>query len=181
MENPPTQKSADEAREERDAHIFAQMLNGRAMPEIARSEGLSLRRVQQIVAREISKRDADPADTYRMLQIARLERALVPLERQIEDGRTAAVSAYVRVIEQLTKLAHKPLQLGEDWCRTPEDVRNVERRIARLAAARDILAERRTAALDAENERIASRNAEALDIPRNREIGPFPGVRISRA
>jgi len=178
--SPQTQKSAAEKREERVAHIFAQMLDGRSLTEIARNEGLSLRRVQQIVAEEISQRGADPADAYRMLQIARLERALVPLGRQIEEGRPAAVSAYVRVIAQLSKLARKPFHLDEGSLRTPADVRNVELRLARLAAAREILAERRDAVLDAENEKIASRNAQGLENAQNREIGPFPGLRISR-
>ena len=43
METPP-QQSAAERREERVSHILAQLLDGRAVREIAANEGLSLRR-----------------------------------------------------------------------------------------------------------------------------------------
>jgi hypothetical protein len=131
METPPPQQSAAERREERVSHILAQLLDGRAMREIAGNEGLSLRRVQQIVAEQISERGSNAADAYGMLQIARLERALDLLGRQIDEGRAAAVPAYVRVVEQLTKLARTPLHLSEGPFRASRDVATLEKRLAR--------------------------------------------------
>jgi hypothetical protein len=43
---------------------------------IRASPRLSVRRVQQIVRQEINRGDANPADDYALLQIARLKRAL---------------------------------------------------------------------------------------------------------
>ena len=60
----------------RAQRIFARLMAGQSMRAIATSENLSLRRVQQIVREQLDRRNANPADDFALLQIARLERAL---------------------------------------------------------------------------------------------------------
>src|ERR1700733_11988523 len=60
----------------RAQRIFARLRAGESMRAIAASEALSLRRVQQIVWEQLDRRNANPADDFAFLQIARLERAL---------------------------------------------------------------------------------------------------------
>ena len=61
---------------ERAQRIFARLMAGDSIRAIATSESLSVRRVQQIVRERLDRRDANPADDFVLLQIARLERAL---------------------------------------------------------------------------------------------------------
>jgi hypothetical protein len=56
----------------RARRIFARLMGGESMRAIAASENLSLRRVQQIVREQLDRRNANPADDFALLQIARL-------------------------------------------------------------------------------------------------------------
>jgi hypothetical protein len=144
MVNPnPKPKSTAAERHERAQHIVARRLDGRSLSEIAVAEGLSVRRVQQIAAEEIARRDADPSDDYTLLQIARLERALEMLGRQIDDGKASAVPAFVKVVEQLGALTKWTFHLSRE-AMSRERV-EMDARFARLDVAREIVAERRTA------------------------------------
>ena len=89
-------QSAPSEKSERMRHVFAQLMDGRSMREVAAAEGLSVQRIQQIVADEISRRDADPAEDHALLQIARLERAVELLGAQIDEGKAAVVPPFSR-------------------------------------------------------------------------------------
>src|SRR5580704_7564797 len=73
----------------RARRIFARLMGGESMRAIATSENLSLRRVQQIVREQLDRRNANPADDFALLQIARLERALDLIGGQIDAAREA--------------------------------------------------------------------------------------------
>ena len=66
----PVQSTSEE--HQRAQRIFARLMGGESMRAIATSENLSLRRVQQIVREQLDRRDANPADDFALLQIARL-------------------------------------------------------------------------------------------------------------
>ena len=154
---------------ERDRHIFARLLDGLSIRDIADVEGLTPRRVQQIVARELASRDMNPAREYQMLQIARLERALELLGAQIDAGQASAVTAFVRVMEMLNRLTGDHLYLGATPFRQKSDLAAMEERFQRLSVAREVLVERH-----------AKRNAaQAVEIPGNRETGNFARPDIS--
>jgi hypothetical protein len=171
---PPKPKSSANEKTERARHIFAGMMGGRSLREIAEAEGLGVRRIQQIVAEELARRDANPADDYALLQIARLEQALELLGAQIDAGKAAAVPAFLRVIEQLGRLTQGHLYLASSSFRVAEDAPAMEERLRRLAAAREVLAERRAARALKDAEKSAKPNApQALDITRNREMTDF--------
>jgi hypothetical protein len=86
---PPTAKPDSFLTEEhqRAPRIFARLMAGESMRVIAASQNLSLRRVQQIVREQLDRRNANPADDFALLQIARLERALDLIGDQIDAGK----------------------------------------------------------------------------------------------
>jgi hypothetical protein len=99
----PTAKHVRSSSEEhrRARKIFARLIAGDSIRAIATSENLSVRRVQQIVRERLDRRDANPADDFALLQIARLERALDLIGAQIDAGKPSAAHAYVRILDHL--------------------------------------------------------------------------------
>ena len=57
----------------RAQRIFARLMAGESVRAIAASETLSVRRVQQIVRERLDRRNANPAEDFALLQIARLD------------------------------------------------------------------------------------------------------------
>ena len=155
---PPIRNPA--ASRERTRHIFARLMQGQSTAAIAAAEGVSLRRVQQIVHAELARREANPAEDYAIMQIARLERALDLLGGQIEAGRASAAPAFVRTIEILSKLAARPLRLDSPVFREIGAVAAMTERLARLDAAREIVAERALAADTKQNDGQAIEKTE---------------------
>jgi hypothetical protein len=152
------------ARRIQTRHVFARLMEGQSTRDIAAAEGLSARRVQQIVRAELKRREANPAEDYVIMQVARLERALDLLEGQIEAGRATAALAFVRVIETLSKLAVRPLHLPSPSFRPDGAVAALAERLARLDAAREIVAERAFAAATKRNDGEAIEEAESGEI-----------------
>ena len=129
------------------------------MREVAAAEGLSVQRIQQIVADEISRRDADPAEDHALLQIARLERAVELLGAQIDEGKAAVVPAFLKAMKQLNALAQQKLSLNSAPFRARNRLENFAARFGRLDATREILAERAAARAAARREKEAKQNA----------------------
>jgi hypothetical protein len=132
-------RSGPEGRK-RAQRIFARLIGGQSVRAIAAAERLSVRRVQQIVRQELQRRDANPADDYALLQIARLERALDLLGAQIDAGKPAAVHAFVRILDHLNRLAPERLRLRATALRVGDEADKMAERFERLDAAREALA-----------------------------------------
>jgi hypothetical protein len=160
MSDPNVKPISPSKKSERARHIYAAMMDGRSLREIAEAEGLGIRRIQQIVAEELARRKGDPATDYALLQIARLEQAQELLGAKIDAGEAAAVPAFLRVIEQLFRLA--------------DEADEMEERFERLAIAREVLAERRARRRRAESEGSAQPNApQVLEITADGETVDF--------
>jgi hypothetical protein len=129
---------------QRAQRIFARLMGGESMRAIAASENLSLRRVQQIVREQLDRRNANPADDFALLQIARLERALDLIGAQIDAGKASAAHAYVRILDHLNRLAPDRLRLNVAFQGIGREVDTMEDRLGRLDAAREALAVRQT-------------------------------------
>ena len=167
----------------RAQRIFARLMGGESIRAIAASENLSVRRVQQIVRQELDRRDANPADDFALLQIARLERALDLIGGQIDAGKPSAAHAFVRILDHLNRLAPERLRLKAAFQRIGDEVDKMEDRLGRLDAAREALALRQ-----AENgprglrENAAKPNRpQALDNKGNRETADSAPSIISEA
>ena len=175
MSDPNAKPISPSKKSERARHIYAAMMDGRSLREIAEAEGLGIRRIQQIVAEELARRKGDPATDYALLQIARLEQAQELLGAKIDAGEAAAVPAFLRVIEQLSKLTQRQLHLGGSAAfRLADEADEMEERFERLAIAREVLAERRARRRRAESEGSAKPNApQVLEITANGEIVDF--------
>ncbi|MGC2788232.1 MAG: hypothetical protein WA397_31225 [Roseiarcus sp.] len=168
---------------ERAQRIFARLIAGESIRAIAASETLSVRRVQQIVREQLDRRDANPADDFALLQIARLERALDLIGAQIDAGKPSAAHAFVRILEQLNRLAPERLRLKATFRRVGDEVDKMEDRLGRLDAAREALALRQAeSAAKALGENAAKRNGpQPLDIEQNGEMADSPIPMISEA
>jgi len=174
----PVRSSADAHKRAR--RIFARLMGGQSIRAIAASETLSVRRVQQIVRQELERRDANPADDYALLQIARLERALDLLGGQIDAGKPAVVSAFVRILDHLNRLAPDRLRLHA--IRFGGEVDQMAERLDRLDAAREALALRDTeGGLRRREDAAKSNRAEALENKANGETADFAPSTISEA
>ncbi len=80
------------ARESRRARIFARLREGWSYAEIAREQGLTGRRVRQIVGKALEKRIVDPAADHARLPLMRLEPALRLAARSLVLRRREAAS-----------------------------------------------------------------------------------------
>jgi hypothetical protein len=175
VSNPDPQLTEEHQRAQR---IFARLMGGEPMRAIAASENLSLRRVQQIVREQLDRRNANPADDFALLQIARLERALDLIGAQIDAGKPSAAHAFVRILDHLNRLAPDRLRLKAAFHRFGDDVEKMEDRLGRLDAAREALAMRQASSGLRANS--AKRNgAQALDIAQNREMADSAPSMIS--
>ena len=119
------------AARKRAQRIFARLMGGNSIRSIAQSETLSVRRAQQIIRRELNRRDANPADDCALLQIARLERALDPVGGQIDAGKPSAAHAFVRILDHLNRLAPDRLRLPRAFNRIGDEVDKMEERLGR--------------------------------------------------
>ena len=175
MSDPNVKPISPSKKSERARHIYAAMMDGLGLREIAEAEGLGVRRIQQIVAEELARRKGDPANDYALLQIARLEQAQELLGAKIDAGEAAAVPAFLRVIEQLSKLTQRQLHLGGSAAfGLADEVDEMEERFERLAIAREVLAERRARRRRAESEGSAKPNApQVLEITADGESVDF--------
>jgi hypothetical protein len=166
----------------RARRIFARLIGGQSVRAIAAAERLSVRRVQQIVRKQLERSNVNPADDYAFLQIARLERALDLIGGQIDAGKPAAAHAFVRILDHLNRLAPDRLRLREATFRFETDVDKMAERLDRLEAAREALvlkdAEMRPRKRD---DSAQSNRAQIPDSKGNRETADFAPSTISEA
>jgi len=92
----------------RRERIFARLREGWAYADIAQAEGLSSKRISQIVGKALQKRTTDSASDHAMLQLARLEPALRLAAGALADGDVAAISPYLKLLDRLDRY-QKPL------------------------------------------------------------------------
>jgi len=99
---PATKKRRPNAhfRELRRARIFARVREGWPYAEIATEEGLTSRRIRQIVSETLQKRVVDTATDHAMLQLARLEPALRLAAEAVMSGDVTAIRYYLKLLDQ---------------------------------------------------------------------------------
>ena len=175
----PVRSSSEEHKRAR--RIFARLIAGESIRAIAISENLSVRRVQQIIRERLDRRDANPADDFALLQIARLERALDLIGGQIDAGKPSAAHAYVRILDHLNRIAPDRLRLKGTFQGFGDEVDRMEEQLGRLDAAREALAPREAKKGPSESRaKTAKRNRpQALDITQNREMADSAPLIIS--
>ena len=143
----------------RRERIFARLREGWAYADIAQAEGLSSKRIGQIVSKALQKRSPDSAADHAMLQLARLEPALRLAAGALADGDVAAISPYLKLLDRLDRY-QRPLAAVPVY-----DDKARERLLAKM--------NRIVARLDAKHARRAAK-AAAMDAAR------LPAVSIGR-
>jgi hypothetical protein len=121
--------------------VFAGLLEGQSAAAVAADEGITPRRVRQMVKETLDRWDADPAQDFADLQIARLELALRPLEQKIAAGDVSLVSKFVKVLSLLDKYHDSPMRVIEKIAEKDRES-HFTGWLERLAASRDAVAAR---------------------------------------
>ena len=88
----------------RRARIFTRLREGWPYTEIAREEGLTDRRIRQVVSETLKKRIVDAPADHALLQLARLEPALRLAAGAVADGDVGAIRYYLKLLDQLDQL-----------------------------------------------------------------------------
>jgi hypothetical protein len=99
----PKRRPNEHMRELRRARIFARLREGWPYAEIAREEGLTDRRIRQIVSETLKKRVVDEPTDHAMLQLARLEPALRLAAEAVVSGDIKAIRYYLKLLDQLDR------------------------------------------------------------------------------
>lgn len=95
---PPHRRSA-----ELRLRIMEKLVAGLSVARIAQFEKLTVRRVRQIVAETLAKRETDPPAGYVQLQIARLNEAMMVAHSMTMNGDLGAMDRLIRLTSELDR------------------------------------------------------------------------------
>ena len=102
-EERPRKRHTQFSRAARTKRILEQLREGWAYDDIAREEGLTGRRVRQIVAEFLKAREALEGATHAHMQIDRLGRAMRVASDALARGDIRAIGPFIRVIDRLDR------------------------------------------------------------------------------
>ncbi len=139
MSHPPRTDRKTQIR-----RVLAALVAGRSPREIAAAEGVTVRRVQQVISAALKQREANPGSDFKLLQIARLEQALETIGAEIDAGDTRSIYAYLMALDRLCKLGEDEFHLADPCFRRSGAVDALEERFRRLETVRELIAARRT-------------------------------------
>jgi hypothetical protein len=94
---------ARRATAERKQRILERLTTGASVMNVARVEKITVRRVRQIVAEMLAKREADPAAGFVQLQIARLGDAMVVAHTMMMEGDLQAMDRLIKLTAELDR------------------------------------------------------------------------------
>jgi hypothetical protein len=101
---PPARRSAARrAAAERKLRILERLTAGVSVGHIAYVEDITVRRVRQIVAEMLAKREVDPPAGFVQLQIARLSDAMVVAHTRMMEGDLRAMDRVIRLVGELDR------------------------------------------------------------------------------
>ena len=137
-EQAPLKRGTRFTRAARAARIMKQVRDGFAYADVAREERISVRRVQQIVADEIRRREADEGATHANLQLDRLGYAMRVACEKLAEGDVKAIAPFVKVVDRLDRYQELAREAKPRRTRSPEDavvLQELIRRFGRRDAA----------------------------------------------
>ena len=132
----PLKRPTRFTRAARAARIIKQVRDGFAYADVAREENISVRRVQQIVAEAIKRREADEGATHANLQLDRLGYATRVACERLAQAHVKAIAPFVKVIDRLDRYQALAREARPRRTRSPEDavvIQELVRRIRRDA------------------------------------------------
>lgn len=95
--------AARRATAERKLRILERLTMGASVANIARVEKITIRRVRQIIADMLAKREADPPAGFVQLQIARLSDAMVVAHTMMMEGDLKAMDRMIKLTSELDR------------------------------------------------------------------------------
>ena len=136
-EQAPRKRGTRFTRAARAARILERVRDGLAYADVAREEKITVRRVQQIVAGEIKRRETDEGATHANLQLDRLGYAMRVACEALAEGDVKAIAPFVKVIDRLDRYQELAREAAPPRTRSRGDelvVREMVRRIRESAA-----------------------------------------------
>src|SRR5580658_5652174 len=127
----PRKRHTKFSRAARAKRILEQLREGWAYDDIAREEGLTARRVRQIVAQFIKTREALGDATHAHMQIDRLSRAMRVASDALAQGDIRAIGPFIRVTDRLDRY-QALAQETKPWPTPAEDQLVVQQLVARI-------------------------------------------------
>ena len=100
---PPRRTAMRRATAERKLRILERLTAGVSVPHIARTEDLTIRRVRQIIAEMLAKREVDPPAGFVQLQIARLSDAMQVAHTMMMEGDLKAMDRVIKLAGELDR------------------------------------------------------------------------------
>ncbi len=94
---------ARRATAERKLRILERLTMGASVANIARVEKVTIRRVRQIVAEMLARREIDPPAGFVHLQIARLSDAMVVAHTMMMEGDLKAMDRLIKLTGELDR------------------------------------------------------------------------------
>ena len=91
------------ATAERKLRILERLTAGVSVAHIARVENITIRRVRQIIAEMLAKREVDPPAGFVQLQIARLSDAMIVAHTMMMEGDLQAMDRLIRLAGELDR------------------------------------------------------------------------------
>ncbi len=88
---------------ERRQRIFGRLRVGWTYEKIALEEGLSERRIRQIVTDAVRREELDDPTNHALLQLMRLEGAQAVAAQAVDSGDLAAIGPYLKVLERIDR------------------------------------------------------------------------------
>ena len=90
-------------RAERNFRIFNMLKAGVSVAQIAKQEGLSTRRLRELIQELLDRREFDPAPGFVQVQIGRLSDAMMIAHGAMMDGKLHALDRVVRLVGELDR------------------------------------------------------------------------------
>jgi len=95
--------AARRATAQRKLRIVEHLVAGMSVARIAQAEGCSIRRVRQIIAQTLERREIDPPAGFVQLQIARLNDAMMVAHTRMIEGDLRAIDRLVKLVGELDR------------------------------------------------------------------------------
>lgn len=123
------------SRATRGKRILDRLREGWAYDEVAREEGLTERRVRQIVAKYLKDRDAVEGVTHAHMQIDRLGWAMRVAAEAMAEGDVRAIGPFIKAIDRLDRYQELARRTATQADTSEADLAVIRSVVARIRGA----------------------------------------------
>ena len=131
-EQTPRKRRTQFTKAARTLRILERLRAGWAYDEIGREEKITDRRVRQIVAEHLKRREEVEGGTHANVQIDRLSFAMRVAGEALAKGDVKAITPFIKVIDRLDRYQELANEAAPRRRRTPEDALVIREMIRRI-------------------------------------------------